>query len=79
MFCISLSVAATLLRYFQWKKEKLVLEYLENPEKVCKKAGVSLDILEEKNINNISTQEVNCSICAEDIPIGNFNKKIFIK
>lgn len=42
LFQISKPTAAALLRHFQWKKERLIQRYLENPEQVRKDAGVAL-------------------------------------
>eukprot|EP00028_Trichosphaerium_sp_Am-I-7-wt_P002714 CAMPEP_0168530192 /NCGR_PEP_ID=MMETSP0405-20121227/14485_1 /TAXON_ID=498012 /ORGANISM="Trichosphaerium sp, Strain Am-I-7 wt" /LENGTH=126 /DNA_ID=CAMNT_0008554315 /DNA_START=74 /DNA_END=451 /DNA_ORIENTATION=- len=44
----SKSAALILIRHFKWNKEKLVQAYMENPEKVCKAAGVSPTFEEER-------------------------------
>ena len=43
MFAVSQADAATLLRYFQWKKEKLIDKYMEMSDQVAEKAGVAID------------------------------------
>eukprot|EP01119_Soliformovum_irregulare_P017106 TRINITY_DN5031_c0_g2_i1.p1 TRINITY_DN5031_c0_g2~~TRINITY_DN5031_c0_g2_i1.p1 ORF type:complete len:607 (-),score=164.31 TRINITY_DN5031_c0_g2_i1:116-1936(-) len=70
------SAASTLLRHFQWKREKLIERYFKNPEQVCKEAGVHIDSNHAtgSQSNPIQPQEssedadeVTCSICYTDV------------
>jgi ariadne-1 len=76
LFKISQAAASIFLRYYQWNKEKLISNYLENPEKVRKEAGVSKLTEEELTEVNKSqavqlTGDQTCSICAEDVSSEN--------
>jgi ariadne-1 len=54
---------ATLLRYFEWNKEKLVEAYLDDPEKVSSQAGVIVDSVMPK----LTAREgFMCDICCND-------------
>mmetsp|Transcript_2590 Transcript_2590/g.2897 ORF Transcript_2590/g.2897 Transcript_2590/m.2897 type:complete len:512 (+) Transcript_2590:112-1647(+) len=62
----SKSAALILIRHFKWNKEKLVQAYMENPEKVCKAAGVSPTFEEERKCKN-KKKKMCCPICLDDV------------
>ncbi len=68
LFSISSSLAGLLLRHFQWKKEKLIAKFFENPEQVYKEAGIT----ESSSTSTSKAIELSglemCSICGEDMP-----------
>jgi ariadne-1 len=68
VFSISTSMSATLLRHFQWKKEKLLQKYLENPQQVCKDAGVPYiaTATSPRGLGKSNNFNSMCSICGED-------------
>jgi len=81
LLSISPSISATLLRHFQWKREKLLMKYFENPSRVCQDAGVpytpahtlghaasssSAPLKLSKNNNSVHMPANMCSICADD-------------
>lgn len=74
LLVIPASDASTLLRHFQWKKEKLLARYLENPDQVRKEAGLNLDSTKPTEGAPIVSSAVRligeemCSICSEDVP-----------
>jgi ariadne-1 len=59
--------AVALLRHFGWNKEKLIEKYMEDPETVCREAGMA-------NLSRLSTQptnpneKVSCLVCYEELP-----------
>jgi len=57
--------AVALLRHFGWNKEKLIERYMENPEAVCKEAGMSTLKLDSPVIN--PKEKVTCPVCYEDL------------
>eukprot|EP00736_Rhodelphis_marinus_P008033 Rmarinus@m.19485 len=57
------AAAGTLLRHYAWDKEKLMAQYFENPEKVCKEAHVELSSSKGKEPVHCS----KCPICYEDV------------
>lgn len=61
---VPVSVAGSLLRYMQWDKEKLYGPFFEDPDRLCKKAGVSLD--SKTVIKAKSGENTTCSICYDD-------------
>lgn len=58
------SAGATLLRHYQWNKEKLIENYLENPIKVSQAAGVMMD--EQQRPKIIQVPGFVCDICCAD-------------
>ena len=79
LFSISPSIAATLLRHFQWKKEKLIAKFLDNPDQIYKEAGITFDssnvatTTNNDNNNNYNNNNNNkdenemCSICGDEM------------
>eukprot|EP01114_Cavostelium_apophysatum_P022118 TRINITY_DN789_c0_g1_i3.p1 TRINITY_DN789_c0_g1~~TRINITY_DN789_c0_g1_i3.p1 ORF type:complete len:582 (-),score=159.50 TRINITY_DN789_c0_g1_i3:140-1885(-) len=70
---VSHSVAGSLLRHFQWKKERLIAAYFENSEKVKKEAGIQQNGKEDHASIEVSRSiqlsgEEMCSICADEVP-----------
>jgi len=58
------AIAACLLRSYDWNRERLIEAYTEDPERVCKKAGVpSLNL--EKPIENPNAIS-ECLVCMDD-------------
>ena len=64
---IPVSVCGLLLRSYQWKNEKLLIDYFDNPNKVCKEAGVDLKNITENVISGNKGEEVECSVCLDDV------------
>ncbi|KAI9145946.1 hypothetical protein BKA69DRAFT_1024375 [Paraphysoderma sedebokerense] len=58
--------AATLLRYFNWNKEKLIESFMDNPEKVQNAAGVITDSKLAPKFQVING--FMCDICCDDSP-----------
>lgn len=65
---VPVSVAGALLRAYRWNKEKLFQDFFDNKNKVCKKAGVSLD--DYGYITGESGKEGFCPICYDDVDCG---------
>ncbi|KTW27686.1 hypothetical protein T552_02126 [Pneumocystis carinii B80] len=64
MFGISEEQSTSLLRYFRWNKERLIEQYMDNPNMVLQTVGITTDsstILALKTIPNFV-----CEICCED-------------
>lgn len=64
------AAAAALLRHFKWNKEKLIESYLENPQKVCRDAGMSTFELETP-LKGDPKAITSCLICLEEMPNAN--------
>lgn len=61
---IPVSVAGALLRHFGWDKERLYQAFFEDPDRVCKQAGISL---EGSTVRRGDPQEeYMCPICYDD-------------
>lgn len=58
----NLDTSSTLLRFFQWNKERLVECWMDNPAKVCEEAGVLLE--GECHFDDIAG--FCCDICCAD-------------
>lgn len=61
----SIAVAATLLRYTKWNKERLIEKYMENPDKLCSDAGIPNLQLEKPTDKSTKS---TCLICLEEYP-----------
>eukprot|EP01028_Stygiella_incarcerata_P007655 TRINITY_DN318_c0_g1_i2.p1 TRINITY_DN318_c0_g1~~TRINITY_DN318_c0_g1_i2.p1 ORF type:complete len:494 (-),score=90.89 TRINITY_DN318_c0_g1_i2:133-1614(-) len=61
---ISLSAAGLLSRHFNWSKEILLERYYDDPAKVLKEAGASME--EEEYTLGPSGEKEMCPICGED-------------
>jgi len=69
LFSITTAVSATLLRHYQWKKEKLLQKYFENPQAVCKEAGVpyvAAPTSPRRALERSGNGSAMCSICGDD-------------
>eukprot|EP00026_Physarum_polycephalum_P004217 Phypoly_transcript_04234.p1 GENE.Phypoly_transcript_04234~~Phypoly_transcript_04234.p1 ORF type:complete len:612 (+),score=126.47 Phypoly_transcript_04234:129-1964(+) len=70
------STAASLLRFFHWKRERFITKYLENPQQVCQMAGVpyvpnsgalsKLRTMSKNVLSSSSSATTECSICGDD-------------
>eukprot|EP01116_Phalansterium_solitarium_P016041 TRINITY_DN3629_c0_g1_i2.p2 TRINITY_DN3629_c0_g1~~TRINITY_DN3629_c0_g1_i2.p2 ORF type:complete len:507 (-),score=120.91 TRINITY_DN3629_c0_g1_i2:43-1563(-) len=60
------AAAAVLLRHYKWNKEKLIEDYMEEPEKTCTSAGLSTLELERKPPDPKAMH--SCLICLEELP-----------
>ena len=60
----SLESAAILLRHFRWNKEHLIESYMDKPEEVLEKAGLSESMAAEVQTKVVSG--FTCEICFED-------------
>jgi ariadne-1 len=58
---------AILLRFGRWKKERLIEQYLSNPEEVLDKAGLGQDVIRDPPRVETIPNFV-CEICTEDEP-----------
>ena len=56
--------SATLLRHFNWNKERLVESYMDDPAKVCLAAGVIMNDQQRPRI--MSVPGFCCDICCND-------------
>eukprot|EP01027_Heterolobosea_sp_BB2_P022237 GEZU01032728.1.p1 GENE.GEZU01032728.1~~GEZU01032728.1.p1 ORF type:complete len:506 (-),score=183.84 GEZU01032728.1:127-1644(-) len=62
---VPVSIAGALLRYYGWDKEKLYAPFFEDPERVCKKAGVVLDA-KTSFVRGTKGKMITCTICFDD-------------
>lgn len=63
---LSRSDAGSLLRFFQWKKEKLLASYFENPSRVIKEAGIQFKHNDKTSTSIEKSSLHSCSICGDD-------------
>eukprot|EP01111_Echinosteliopsis_oligospora_P013764 TRINITY_DN5019_c0_g1_i1.p1 TRINITY_DN5019_c0_g1~~TRINITY_DN5019_c0_g1_i1.p1 ORF type:complete len:436 (-),score=103.57 TRINITY_DN5019_c0_g1_i1:177-1484(-) len=66
----SLSTAGALLRAFQWNSEKLLEQYCDNPDKVLKTAGITMESKVSTTVKPSRTAD-ECCICSDDLDDGN--------
>ncbi|KAG5518138.1 hypothetical protein PMAC_003324 [Pneumocystis sp. 'macacae'] len=64
MFGISEEQSATLLRHFRWNKERLIEQYMDNPETILQTVGITTDISTAPELRIIP--DFICEICCED-------------
>jgi ariadne-1 len=63
---IPVSVCGLLLRNYQWRSEKLLTDFFDNPKKVFKEAGVDINKISENIITGLEDLEMECPVCFED-------------
>jgi len=85
LLCCDSTVASMLLRFFRWDQEKLMEEYLLDPEKILKKVGMMAPGEEDRSVVHMgddapvlvggtetaraSLPEQRCLICYEDTKV----------
>ncbi|KAG5437119.1 hypothetical protein PCANB_001240 [Pneumocystis canis] len=64
MFGIPEEQSAMLLRYFRWNKERLIEQYMDNPDAVLQVVGITIDVSTTPALKTVPG--FICEICCED-------------
>lgn len=56
--------AAILLRHFRWNKERLIEDFMDNPEKVVEAAGIVTSVVTPPQLETLP--DFMCDICCDD-------------
>lgn len=67
---IPVAIAGILMRAFKWNKERVITEYVEDHDNVCKKLGINTDnpIVFQMGVPG---KRVTCNICYDDVDGSN--------
>lgn len=60
------SLAASLLRIYSYNKDALVEEFVENPKKVCQKAGIPYPFSTSAEISGSDSSPLECLVCMDE-------------
>ncbi|RPA79156.1 hypothetical protein BJ508DRAFT_211354 [Ascobolus immersus RN42] len=61
---LDIGQAALLLRHFKWQKEKLIEQYMDNPDSINKAVGIRPEAHEDTKITKV--KDFVCDICCDD-------------